>query len=320
MNTDPDLASGRRADQSSLIRILKIVVVTLSLLWVIYLLQDAWVDFEQSALVIDTWPLFGGLLVGVLATWLGFESFALLFLDLERGRMSRQALAHYYFAGQLMKHLPGRFFGVVYQISSTRGQVSTTHWLVTNAAHMLFTMATGLLLASIVLCLSEERFLLLLPLGLAIAIGLTLWKLPLIDVVLRILRRFKARLSQRVAETLAFYQKFFAPRHLQFIALLVLSWATYFLSWALYALALPELDAWQGVQLSSLYVIAWVIGYLSFVTPSGLGIRELAFTFIAFQFSPEVVAFGLILGRISLLIIDILLGLSFLRARKEAAT
>ena len=63
--------------------------------------------------------------------------------------------------------------------------------------------------------------------------------------------------------------------------------------------------------LCALYVIAWMAGYFSLVTPSGLGVRELVFVFLAHRFPPDAVAGLAIFGRAMLLVADILLGAIF---------
>ncbi len=62
-------------------------------------------------------------------------------------------------------------------------------------------------------------------------------------------------------------------------------------------------------------MLAWFVGYVSLLTPSGLGIRELVFVWLANEFPPDAVALMAVIGRISLLAIDLVMGLIFCALR-----
>jgi uncharacterized membrane protein YbhN (UPF0104 family) len=59
------------------------------------------------------------------------------------------------------------------------------------------------------------------------------------------------------------------------------------------------------------YMVAWFVGYVSLLTPSGLGVRELVFAWLAKDFPPDAVALMAVVGRVSLLAVDLALGLAF---------
>ena len=85
----------------------------------------------------------------------------------------------------------------------------------------------------------------------------------------------------------------------------------YYASWFLNGMGYPPLGAGGGLQLGALYMLAWFVGYVSLVTPSGLGIRELVFVWLANDFPGDAVALMAVIGRISLLAVDLIMGLIF---------
>ncbi|MET0411877.1 MAG: hypothetical protein ABW217_11310, partial [Polyangiaceae bacterium] len=54
-------------------------------------------------------------------------------------------------------------------------------------------------------------------------------------------------------------------------------WAPYLMAWHLLALAFPPLANEALVMLAASYSLAWAAGFIAFVTPGGLGVREAVF-------------------------------------------
>jgi uncharacterized membrane protein YbhN (UPF0104 family) len=65
------------------------------------------------------------------------------------------------------------------------------------------------------------------------------------------------------------------------------------------------------MQLCAFYMVAWFVGYVSLLTPSGLGVRELVFAWLAKDFAGDAVALMAVVGRINLLFVDLFMGLAF---------
>jgi uncharacterized membrane protein YbhN (UPF0104 family) len=74
-------------------------------------------------------------------------------------------------------------------------------------------------------------------------------------------------------------------------------------------MSLPGVGPLDGLVLCALYSLAWALGFLVIVTPSGLGVRELAFAAMARDFPPEIIAYTVVVARLGLLGADMLLGL-----------
>ena len=83
-------------------------------------------------------------------------------------------------------------------------------------------------------------------------------------------------------------------------------------------MAWPRLSAFDGTVLCAMYTLAWFIGYVTLISPSGMGVRELAFALIAHRYPPDVIAGMAIIGRVMLLATDVFLGMAFARAGNPA--
>lgn len=292
------------------------VLVAASLLWVIWLLKGSWATIAESLRHVSIQWLLAGLVLGALATWLSFLSFTHLLQALGAPDLPLSRKAHLYFSAQLMKHLPGRVLGVAYQITATKGKVPVECWISANGAHLLLMLYMALFLPCAVLLARDQ---------VAAASGLALLS------VLLVLSSWPRRLAacaaswaklstMRVARVIVgLLQPIAASQDRQYrraVLLLVLSWVPYFMAWGLYATAHPTLGFEDGVRLCATYTLAWVLGYISFLTPSGLGVRELAFAWFAAAYPPDVVAYGIVIGRASLMIIDVAFSTLFLRSER----
>lgn len=292
---------------------LKITLVAASLAWVIWLLEDAWANFAVQLYDLDRLQLAGGLIFSILASLLTFHAFSGILSAISPRKPSRLHLAHLYFSAQIMKHLPGRFFGIVYQVATTREEISAGRWIAANALHMILLMYLAVVVSLTVILAEEAIFFAVFWAVGSLLFGALAWRPSSIRSVKRFMELLHLPFAAKVQGALHLLTKIEFHRKLEISLVLLLSWLFHLIAWAFYAEAHPDLAGGDGIRLCALYTLSWLAGYLSFVTPSGLGVRELAFTALANEFTPGAIAYGLILGRLSLLAIDLILGLLFLR-------
>ena len=308
-----------RPARSLLGRILASAVVVGSIAWVVYLLRNDWdsvvVEFGHA----DTAFLAFGLLLNIAAAYLGFLAFRGLLLDVVAAAMPLGRLGHLYFSAQLMRHLPGRFFGILYQIAATRGQVGGADWITVNALYMIVSAVLALSSAGAVLIGVASPWLAGCWIALFCTAFLLVWSSSWSRRISGFLGALDFPLSKKLAHIVASMSRVSPRTRVMVLAIVLAGWGTYFAAWGFYAVAHPSLGFLDGVMMSALYTVAWLIGYLSFVTPSGLGVREVTFATLAAGFAPSSVAFALIIGRASLLAVDIVLGMVFLRFQDKHA-
>ena len=93
---------------------------------------------------------------------------------------------------------------------------------------------------------------------------------------------------------------------------MISSWAVYLVAWQSLGRAFPNSAGNDMMLLCATYSIAWVVGFVSVFTPSGMGVREAVFLFLTPADSLASLAFLAVIVRFWLLAIDILLSLLFL--------
>ncbi|MGM9516610.1 hypothetical protein ACS5PK_20350 [Roseateles sp. DB2] len=293
------------------LRWLMMPLAVVSLGWTASLLADSWPALHHSLPQVQwTWLLWT-LALNVLSGYLAFEAFRALFNKVQPSSYGRLQMAHLYFAGQLMKHLPGRVWGLAYQ--AAQGQrASLAQWVAVTSVYMVLSTAIALWVAGTVLSFYVAWIWGLAAFGAGVAAYLLGWQAAPLKALLSLARRASLPALTRLSDALQPFTNLDAHFKWQVLAWFLASWGLYLLAWAGYGMAWPGLQAIDGVWLCSLYTVAWFVGYASLVTPSGLGVRELTFVLLAQQFPADVVAGMAVLGRLVLLCVDVLLGAAFL--------
>ena len=230
---------------------------------------------------------------------------------LEVGTISWQRLAHMYFVGQLLKHLPGRVWGIGYQWSAGAqdAQNSFGRWVLTNVAHMLLATYFALWGATLVLLVTDHMVWATVALALGTVIFAAVWTAP---AVLRIPERL-ARWFPRATglSHLELMARATTVHRSQVFAICLVAVGLNYAAWGLYGASYPPVGPMAGMQLCAYYMIAWFVGYATLVTPSGVGVRELAFAWLAHDYPDDAIALMAVLGRSSLLFVDVILGAAF---------
>lgn len=293
--------------------------VTLSLVsffWVAYILFDGIKDLKDNLANINLYWLLFVLAFNIFSGYFSFEAFHLIFNKIKPNAYKKKFLGNLYFTAQLIKHLPGRIFGIAYQ-ANRGGSVSIGEWLVINSAHMAINTAFALWTAMTAAGMMVDfRFGLL-----AFSVGTVSYFLSWNPVLFRQISIFlnfifKSK-SKNIVNSIQILTSSSLIFKLKILFLFSISWILYLLAWAGYGAAWPSLKAIDGVWLCGIYTIAWFAGYISLISPSGIGVRELIFVFLAKDFPPDAVAGIAILGRAVLLFVDIFFGIFYLRCKNE---
>ncbi|MGN6382404.1 MAG: hypothetical protein ACTHMK_07370 [Dyella sp.] len=245
-----------------------------------------------------------------ISCYLGFEAFRALFQQMKPGMYGRLRLAHLYFTAQLMKHLPGRIWGVAYQ-STTGDRVSLTEWISVTVGYMALTTGFAVWVAATVLGFMLAACWGLLALIVGVTVYVVAWHRRPLSLFLALLRKLPVQAAARLSDALMPLVDTETKFKLRLLMLFGANWLIYLVSWVGYGLAWPGLNAADGIQLCAMYTLAWLVGYLSLVSPSGIGVRELIFVMLAHRFPADAVAGLAVLGRVTLLLTDALLGAIF---------
>lgn len=296
------------------LRPLFICLSLLSLAWVSYILWDTWPKLKESFNQIEPRLLLLSLAGTTFGGYLSFEVFYLLFTEVRPNTYKRLSLAHLYFTGQSMKHLPGRIWGVAYQ-AITAKEATLKEWASVNIFFMLLTMFFSVLAASLAILSFHNQLLLVIFTTSLFVIYFLAWNSFLFKLIFSILERATLGYSRKISNTVLPLSKVSPKLKIKILILMLCSWLFYYFAWGVFGYGWPGLGFQGGLLLCALYTLAWFIGYITFITPSGAGIREIAFLFLAKDFPPDTVAVMIIFGRVILLISDLILGLAFLKFR-----
>jgi uncharacterized membrane protein YbhN (UPF0104 family) len=258
--------------------------------------------------MLDTGWLLAAFTLGLLGAATRGETFYLAVKDLAPGALVRSQAFRLQYIAALARNLPGRFFGVAYQIAVTRQQLPVSHLLL---AQTLLAVIALFLAAAIAAAILVGAF------SIAASMLILLLMLPVFAICMMV----SLRLSQRLANarvrgrvfnalvTLAqAQQKLGILTALHVLVVAALGWALYLAAWACIGVAHPDLDAYGGLRLAAFYSLAWLLGFVALITPSGLGVREASFLVLAAEFPAPVLGMAVILGRMWFLLNDLVLG------------
>ena len=213
-----------------------------------------------------------------------------------------------YFLGQLARHLPGRIWGVLFQVGETRGELPAVAVVRTGIDLTLVTLAANTLAA--VTLIAYARWGLVAAATIAAAGSLTLFAVMRADGIGWTLRRLSNVMPTRISSKLAgipLHSPYPTSSALAMVLVYASSWVVYVAGWSQLGNAIT--DAPMPIyELCGYYTLAWLIGFLVFLTPGGLGVREPTFIVLAAGLvSSAQAALLAILARVAFLLADLLL-------------
>jgi hypothetical protein len=181
----------------------------------------------------------------------------------------------------LLRYLPGRVFGIAYQVSKPLPGLSGAGMLRVNVEQLATSIVGSSIAASGVLYLERGEA--------ARGVGLIALALPAMVLALQVrvpsglLRGLEARGPRSLRKFLQFPAagRLNAPALWSVATLTLLGWLPYLLAWHWLARAFPLLEGQPLLALAASYVLAWVAGIVAFVTPGGVGVREAVFVLLS---------------------------------------
>jgi hypothetical protein len=193
-----------------------------------------------------------------------------------------------YQASQLAKYLPGKVVYVAWQVAlAKRFRVSVGRGLLGFTVSQVVLTAAAVLVASPLLgaALGAKTAALTIVGGIGVVAVLVsgLWA--------KVLNALQRRRGKPEIEA-------FAPwRTVQAVAAGVASWVFYALfSVTVAGVLLPAATPGDAARVGAASVAAWLVGFLSFVTPAGAGVREGVFVLLVRGVMPESTAIALALA------------------------
>jgi len=287
-------------------------LISIGLGWIFWLIFQQWDTLAKQFVNVKIESVIFILILGFISTLHNAFVFHLLLNKHIEKKISFIYAARLLFVGQMIRHVPGRFWGVVYQINETKSHIPATSMIRINIDFMFISLAFAILIPLVVLLFFIDLWLAIFTFLLAILIIIFSLRY---DWNNRILRLVSVYLPKRMADHLCKMTSTTPYSWTHIIKLIIFSssgWLFYFLAWQFFALAWPIFADTNILILCATYSIAWIIGFISLVTPSGLGVREAMFLLLSPSGHASSLALLAILVRFWLLINDILLFILFL--------
>ena len=284
------------------------LLVLATLAWTILLLARGWGEADIAALSPAVVPSAAAFLLVAASIAVAFPSFWWLVRVSGAPTPPLRELTRLHFVSQLMRHLPGRFVGVAYQVAVARHLASASQWVAANATYMAMALWFAAVLPIALLLLVRRM-----PPDIGVLALVVLVSAPL--VALHLMARLGSAgarpgvLGKLLGVLSAVAGSVRSRGFGRAVVWYAASWVVYGLAWSAFGSSLPGVGALDGLVLCAFYSLAWAVGFMVIVTPSGLGVRELAFAALARDYPPEVIAYVAVVARLGLLCADLLLGL-----------
>jgi len=292
----------------------------IGLVWVIAILGR---DFDELLRTVraDSAPWLAFTVVaGILAMLMSVPILRML-LDTYAGTSIRHAhAARLLFVAQILRHLPGRIWGLIYLVREMSHVVAPSDMIRANLYLMLYSMAFNLLAAlSLVLAVTEGAFVAIPFLVVGLLAVMTSLRCDWPGGIARWLLTYMPERFTRWTGGFASHGRLPWPRVAAILALFMAAWGLYISVWWALGKAFAFLGETNIWLLCASYSLAWVIGYLAMITPGGLGVREAGFVLLATPLAPaSSLAFLALFIRAWQLLLEFVLFLAFLFVKTNA--
>jgi glycosyltransferase 2 family protein len=227
--------------------------------------------------------------------------------------------------GQVLRHLPGRFWGFAYQLDASPQPEQRA--MLANANIMLMLLSlSGTLVATLLVLGWQQQLPRSAAWGsalLGVIFMLLLLKRGIRSLLFIIRKLLPARWYQRLNQQIAVRDLVLSSTQCgKILCLISFSWLLYFWAWQLLATAFPMLVELDLLVLAAWYSLAWLAGFLSAITPGGIGIREGSFFLLSDGLANlNLLVFLAAFMRLWFMLADLFFGLfAWLLARDQSPT
>ena len=279
--------------------IIKFSLFLIGLIFVLLLVKESWNEILALFGRIKITEYVIAIIIGVFCNTV----LALLFnrlLNKHGVALSDRFTLKIYMIGQIAKYIPGKVWGIAYQISHVKNISSATGVVLANLELMLVTM-----LMTSVVAVTILSSIIYIPLAVIISllgIGAFL-SLYTTEVVHIITSKFIIKYENRLKLEKIKY----TPTNLfSGMIFFILFCITYIFSYAYMLNAAFDYSLQDSLIYIALLSLAWLAGVLVFIVPNGMGVRELVFLitsgYVIQDHSVEILLSIAILSRITQII------------------
>ena len=287
-----------------------------ALVWIALILRDNIGQLKTSVASLEPLNMGMAIVPAMLAIILNAFVYFLILSRISPARLSAKDVIMPFITSQVVRYLPGKLWGILYQAQATSRCISASNTITANVEH--YTLVN---LNSIVVAISILAYFCI---GIATALGFFLVIQFLIFVVLRkapltlLLSKFARITNVAISKKIMACNVEDDRNNLLIIALLQAEWVFYFLA---FVFVLPlSFGGEEVLIIATCYAMAWLVGALAIVLPNGLVLREASFVWLAGLFgfeAADMIAFSVV-ARILFTLADVSCAtLSMLLMRKK---
>lgn len=258
------------------------IILAAGITWVAIVFSREFVALKASFVVDSVSWLAFTVVAGCVALLLSVPVFQTLLAAYARMPIAFTHSAQMLFVAQILRHLPGRVWGVMYLVNETHTKIPAASMVRANVDFMLCSMSFNLLVAAVLF--------IAVTFGPGIATICSVAGIAAMSFALRrnwigaiagVLARFMPARMKPFTSAVAEQPTLSWLMIAKISSAFVLIWGCYLsIWWALTQVfgILGDVNIWL---LCASYSLAWVVGYLAMITPGGLGIREAGFFALA---------------------------------------
>jgi uncharacterized membrane protein YbhN (UPF0104 family) len=257
-------------------------ILAAGLVWVVVIFSREYAGLRDSFVVQSLSWLAFTVAAGCLALLATVPAFRNLLATYSRQSIAVAQAARMLFVAQILRHIPGRIWGVMYLVNETHTRIPAASMVRANIDFVMYSMSMNVLVAaSLYVAVTQSTI----AATLLVIAGFAVLTFALRHDWIGYLTGFIARIMPSRAKT--FTDAVAAQGRLSWrtaigiAAAFALAWCCFLSIWW----ALPRVFAvLEGVDiwlLCAAYSLAWVVGYLAMITPGGLGVREAGFFALA---------------------------------------
>lgn len=289
------------------------LIVIAGVLWVLYVFWRE-LPFLRENFRIDSWGWLGFTLVaGTVAQLLLVPIFRLILGNVGAVSISYSYAARLLFVAQVLRHLPGRLWGIVYLVKETRQSIPPVAMIRANLDVMFYSLVFSLLVAGFLL-LAVKVDLVIAAAAVVVcvgAIGVSIRYDWTGSVLRQGIRWFPAK-TDKYVEALRLRESLSWSSTWTIVVFFILAWCAYLSVWWALPRIFPSLADVNIWLLCASYSAAWVIGYVAMITPGGLGVREAGFIVMSTKVAAlPVLTFLAVFVRLWQILIELALFLMF---------
>ena len=257
-------------------------ILVVGLLWVVVIFSREFPALRGAFVVESALWLAFTVAAGCLALLATVPAFRTLLATYARQPIDSRHAARMLFVAQILRHLPGRIWGVMYLVNETSTRIPAASMVRANIDFVMYSMSMNVLVAaSLFLAVSwnTQAGLLFAAAGLVLLTGAL--KGDWIGKVARAVAGIMPARAKAFADSVATQDRLSWLAAAGIAVAFLLAWICFLSIWWALPRVFGVLESVNIWLLCASYCLAWVVGYLAMITPGGLGIREAGFFALA---------------------------------------